>query len=1315
MCEEITRQEQEQQFEEELRKASTHYENESESSSTTSENHGIEELNDGKWDNDNDEDENEDFCRHCQKVMSYLRKSAVRWLYMEWYKKAVLGLHLPTISELTPTLANFLKEATQDQLEAHQQVLCGQCNTDLDKIIGRTLQPMSALSEMYSNLPPGEHHTSSLGRGRDRSISHQQLVQMRSHDIDTTISLADKDKENTPSAASFFLRAAQKLNLGANTTKQQKASKNNNKGMTNKNNAGKRGGDTVAIDNTRNIFLMNTSEMIMRTPPHAPPSLFKHGVTRRGDCHGKVRVILRTTNRRRGASDSCLTVDAKKKQVSLRESTITTTSNDGGQTSSSKRFDKAPRIYSFDNIFTQETTQQEICSGTLVDLLHTVVNGNDACMLTYGYPKLGKSSIMVGKDNSVDNIGVIPCAISWLYQLIDDRKQRTGARFSVRVSAVEVVGKSENLKDLLGEQGNGSMCSSNGGTSPSIYLPRERASSIQLSDFTELRAPNAEKAAFYFDAAVSSRTTPIPVVNENGEVIEDPDERRNSNMIFTLHVYQYMIDKVGTGEIHGGRSRFHLIDLSGCSRKKRSRDSGQGAWLPLSALGNVIVSIANGTKHIPHRDSKLTTLLREAMGSLSARITMIANVSQEPKHCFETLATFQMASRIHRSRKRKSRYSSGTSSSGGDSSCDERKKHRRRCKPVTPLLRTDTCQSDHHVESEFTSTSAAEESCDTVIYLGPGGRCLSDRDLTDFEHPPTMNKPTMRVSPVVNLNKTNHQNMTQNHQKVNTLPRANKDLQDKNTVETEKKVLPTKSKLSLRANNDPPIVVNVNSNSLTVKSPLEEIAPSAKLNQKQQNECCFGQQKTKDDFWVGHRKLNLPDNLKYSDSLPVRSKNRCYSVPESYDVNNNYKMTKKERRRTENDVGERLTRSTDSSPCKRGRSMTYDHSRIESNRSLSLDRTLLEKHEESEQICEENYRSNETISSIATVENFERQLVSKIAERFAVEAEFSLSKDNANDKNNNNNTSEDFYIDDDIDTISAGLDSRNPIDHYTIQTDYYNDSYGIDSNRIEEVVVRDNDVISCNTCIGECMCYHDSPFNNIQRHHFDSAEDTDEKTDKELRFSNSRHRNSFSSCDSHLNSPRNFDKHPPSEGVSSGYESMRCESSANIHSSDSSSEKGKSPRPKDSVNKTIYELDDEIRGINVKDEDKARFAKTSLFRAQIKELIGQRQDLKEELQQTLKRLVLNRVPLPDIDERLREISMQNRNTPQVLSRENRILERKVRVCKSHLELVSCLEANKQKPQKKRTNYQKLSAKLKAKLLKSPPITPSRKAYKVTSV
>lgn len=84
-------------------------------------------------------------------------------------------------------------------------------------------------------------------------------------------------------------------------------------------------------------------------------------------------------------------------------------------------------------------------------------------------------------------------------------------------------------------------------------------------------------------------------------------------------------------------------------------------------------------------------------------------------------------------------------------------------------------------------------------------------------------------------------------------------------------------------------------------------------------------------------------------------------------------------------------------------------------------------------------------------------------------------------------------------------------------------------------------------------------------------------------------------------------------------------------------------------------------------------------------------------------------------ERLREISMQNRNTPQMLSRENRILERKVRVCKSHLELVNCLNntgSNPRKSPKKRNHGQKLSAKIKSKL--STTTTP-RKAYKVTSV
>lgn len=64
---------------------------------------------------------------------------------------------------------------------------------------------------------------------------------------------------------------------------------------------------------------------------------------------------------------------------------------------------------------------------------------------------------MIGTDGSPQSLGVVPCAISWLFRLIDERKARTGARFSVRVSAVEVCGQDQGLRDLLAEVASGSL------------------------------------------------------------------------------------------------------------------------------------------------------------------------------------------------------------------------------------------------------------------------------------------------------------------------------------------------------------------------------------------------------------------------------------------------------------------------------------------------------------------------------------------------------------------------------------------------------------------------------------------------------------------------------------------------------------------------------------------------------------------------------------------------------------------------------------------------------------------------------------------
>lgn len=53
---------------------------------------------------------------------------------------------------------------------------------------------------------------------------------------------------------------------------------------------------------------------------------------------------------------------------------------------------------------------------------------------------------MLGSAASVHTLGVIPCAIAWLYRAIAETKVKTGARFMVRVSAAEVA---LHQRDLL--------------------------------------------------------------------------------------------------------------------------------------------------------------------------------------------------------------------------------------------------------------------------------------------------------------------------------------------------------------------------------------------------------------------------------------------------------------------------------------------------------------------------------------------------------------------------------------------------------------------------------------------------------------------------------------------------------------------------------------------------------------------------------------------------------------------------------------------------------------------------------------------------
>ncbi|XP_014259539.1 kinesin-like protein CG14535 isoform X1 [Cimex lectularius] len=436
-------------------------------------------------------------------------------------------------------------------------------------------------------------------------------------------------------AAVFFARATAKLSLGSSPHRKKRLT-----------------GDGDGF-----------SQALSKYPPPIPPPLLRRLGSKEISGLGKVKVILKVAGCASDADTSLLHVDSRKRQVTLFDPA---TCGAASLAPEERRLGvAAPKMFAFDAIFTEQDPKGELCATGLTDVIHAVINGTDGCLFSFGHSKLGKSNTMIGQPKA-DQLGVIPCAISWLFKCIAEQKQKTGARFSVRVSAVEVAGPSYMLKDLLSQ--HASECEQ----SPGIYLCEGA-----LQNYCELRAPTPEKAGFFFDNALTVRSS------------------EQSHLFYTLHVYQYSV--AGKGGVAGGRSRLHLIDLGGCERSK-------GTGLPLSGIGNVLLAIFNGQKHIPHREHKLSQQLKECLGSLTCHAAMIAHVSPEESCYTDTLTTVHLASRIHRMRRKRFKFPANGGAIAGEEGC-------------------------RLTGSSDIDPSSSEQSADTVIYVGP-------TDETDGEHPP---------------------------------------------------------------------------------------------------------------------------------------------------------------------------------------------------------------------------------------------------------------------------------------------------------------------------------------------------------------------------------------------------------------------------------------------------------------------------------------------------------------------------------------------------------------------------------------------------
>ncbi|KIY98787.1 Kinesin-1 [Monoraphidium neglectum] len=226
---------------------------------------------------------------------------------------------------------------------------------------------------------------------------------------------------------------------------------------------------------------------------------------------------------------------------------------------------------------------------------------------------------------SEEQRGIIPRAIQ---QIFASSRQLTaqGWAFTMQASMLEIY--NEEYKDLLARKA----------ATKKHNVVHDANGTTNVSDLTLVDVNTPEAVDALLARAMEKRSVGCTQMNEQSS---------RSHMVFTLR-----IDGVNASSQLKVAGVLNLIDLAGSERIKESGATGQrlkeaqNINKSLSALGDVIFSLANKESHVPFRNSKLTWLLQPSLGG-DAKTLMFVNVSPASEYANESLCSLRFASKVN--------------------------------------------------------------------------------------------------------------------------------------------------------------------------------------------------------------------------------------------------------------------------------------------------------------------------------------------------------------------------------------------------------------------------------------------------------------------------------------------------------------------------------------------------------------------------------------------------------------------------------------------------------------------------------------------
>lgn len=243
------------------------------------------------------------------------------------------------------------------------------------------------------------------------------------------------------------------------------------------------------------------------------------------------------------------------------------------------------------------------------EIVDSFIQGYNGCLFSLGQRGSGKTFTMFGGIRHFKYRGVVPRAIAYVFQELEKFKT---IQFSLSVQYFQVY--HDILYDLLSDEDK------------------------------EMQVAEDEDGNPYVQNLSSHPVTDVHSALQlliDGESKLHLMEHKYNRKVYRSHVV-FILDLIGRKGTRMTHSKLLMVDLAA------AEEAGDAAFVnkSISYLQQLVVSIVNkDTKHLPFRRSKMTYIMRDAIGG-NCRTACLACIWPEKANNRESISTFQFANDI---------------------------------------------------------------------------------------------------------------------------------------------------------------------------------------------------------------------------------------------------------------------------------------------------------------------------------------------------------------------------------------------------------------------------------------------------------------------------------------------------------------------------------------------------------------------------------------------------------------------------------------------------------------------------------------------